>query len=345
MLAKLQEEIPRGPLWVYEPKWDGFRGIVYRTAAGVTIGSRDLKPLERYFPEVVEAVAEAVPEPAVLDGEIIIAGERGLDFDALLQRIHPAASRIRRLSAETPARLIAFDLLSIGEEDLRAAPYRERRRRLEALLARSRRRPSGVPANPDSWAGGVFLTPQTSDPDEAASWFERYEGAGCDGIIAKTEDLPYVAGERVMVKVKHRRTVDCVVGGYRIHKHGGLGALLLGLYRDGVLHYVGHTSSFNAAEKRQVEAMLKPLEGGESFGHGRSPGGPSRWSQGRETDWVQVRPELVCEVSFDYLQGDRFRHAARFHRWRPDRVPESCRWEQLVPPNPFSLEEILGAPS
>jgi ATP-dependent DNA ligase len=329
MLAKLQPDIPRGPGWVYEPKWDGFRAIVFRGPGGVTIASRDGKPLERYFPEVVAAIEAAVPGPAVIDGEIIIAGAQGLDFDALLQRIHPAVSRINRLAVETPARLVAFDLIGAGDDDLGAVPFAERRRRLAGLLL----------PHP-----GVSLTPQTADPEEAAGWFVRYEGAGCDGIIAKTDDLPYVPGERVMVKVKHRRTAECVVGGYRVaSKGGGVGSLLLGLYRDdGLLHYVGHTSSFNAAEKVAVQEKLRPLEGGVSFGQGRTPGGPSRWSQGRETDWVGVAGELVCEVSFDYLQGERFRHAARFLRWRPDREPATCTWDQLVPPNPFSLEAILA---
>ncbi|MHB8509590.1 MAG: ATP-dependent DNA ligase [Candidatus Dormibacteria bacterium] len=329
MLARLEEEIPRGEDWRYEPKWDGFRALVFRDEDSIRIMSRKGQPLDRYFPEVVEALSEALPARAVVDGEIVIAGEVGLDFGALQLRLHPAASRVNRLALETPAEFVAFDLLAESSRDLRTTPFDERRSLLRTNLVVSRR---------------VSLTPQTSDPDAAADWFVRYEGAGCDGIIAKRGDGPYLAGERVMVKIKHRRSVDCVVGGYRVARTGsGVASLLLGLYDgDGVLGYVGHTSSFSAAERRQVRELLAPLEGRPSFGAGRSPGGPSRWSQGTEQDWVSVDPSLTCEVSFDYLQGPRFRHAARFLRWRPDKAPRECDVDQLTPPNPFSLDQVLG---
>ncbi len=335
MLAKLHEDIPRGEGWLYEPKWDGFRAIVFRDGDAVRIDSRNGQTLDRYFPEVVEQLKLALPERAVVDGEIVVAGERGLDFEALSQRIHPAASRIARLSVETPASFIAFDMLAVGSDDLRALPGAARR---ERLIAELRATPS------------VAITPQTLDADEAAEWFTRYEGAGLDGVIAKQASLGYVEGQRLWVKVKHRRTVDCVVGGYRLAVNAGAGvaSLLLGLYGEGgVLHLVGHTSSFSAAERRALLDKLKPLEGGTSFGHGRTPGGPSRWTQGkRDESWIPLSPELVCEVSFDYMQGERFRHAARFHRWRTDKDPRDCTFDQLVPPVRIDLADVVqfGAP-
>ncbi|HZS14622.1 MAG TPA: ATP-dependent DNA ligase [Candidatus Dormibacteraeota bacterium] len=336
MLAKLQLDIPRGEGWLYEPKWDGFRAIVFRDGDSVRIDSRNGQTLDRYFPEVVEQLRLALPERAVVDGEIVIAGERGLDFDALQQRIHPAASRIKRLSVETPASFIAFDLLAVGGEDLRPLPGSERRARLISSL---RATPS------------VAITPQTADADEAAEWFTRYEGAGLDGVIAKQASQRYVEGQRLWVKVKHRRTVDCVVGGYRlaVNEGAGVASLLLGLYGDdGTLHLVGHTSSFNAAERRALLEKLRPYEGGSSFGYGRTPGGPSRWTQGkRDESWIPVAPELVCEVSFDYMQGPRFRHAARFHHWRTDKPPAECTFDQLVPPVRIDLSDVVefGAPA
>jgi ATP-dependent DNA ligase len=330
MLARLQPDIPRGSGWLYEPKWDGFRAIVFRDGAQVRIDSRNGQTLDRYFPEVVEELRAALPERCVVDGEIVVAGERGLDFEALQQRIHPAQSRITRLSKETPASFIAFDLLGVGDEDLRAAPGVERRARLIAELR----------ATP-----GVAITPQTDDADEAAEWFTRYEGAGLDGVIAKQAAQPYVEGERLWVKVKHRRTCDCVVGGYRLElkQGGGIASLLLGLYDDGgVLHLVGHTSSFSAPQRRELLEKLRPLEGGESFGMGRTPGGPSRWTQGkRDESWVAVSPTLVCEVSFDYMQGPRFRHAARFHRWRTDKDPRDCTFDQLESPVHVDLADVV----
>ncbi len=335
MLARLEEAIPRGEGFRYEPKWDGFRAIVYKDGERIRLGSRNGQPLERYFPELVASLREALPERIVVDGEIVVGGPGGLDFDALLQRIHPAASRIARLAVETPASFVAFDLLALGDEDLRQRPFAERRRKLTRALGRPRPH------------ARVVLTPETDDPAVAERWFVKLEGAGLDGVIARRADLPYVEGERVMVKVKHERTADCVVGGYRLGKDGaGVGSLLLGLYdEDGVLHHVGHTSAFAASERRALREKLRPYEGGPSFGEGRTPGGPSRWAQGRDMSWIAVRPSLVCEVRFDHLQGDRFRHAARFVRWRPDRAPRSCTYEQLRPPEPLGLSDLasLGA--
>jgi ATP-dependent DNA ligase len=330
MLAQVAEEIPVGDGWRYEPKWDGFRAIVFREEDRLQIASRNQQPLERYFPELVRSLLEALPTRCVLDGEIIVPGPQGLDFDALLQRIHPAASRVALLASQTPASLVAFDLLALDSQDLRSAPLIERRQKLEQVLSGTEK---------------VFLTPQTSDPLMARSWFEQYEGAGLDGVVAKRAELPYVPGERVMVKIKHIRSADCVVGGYRVSKDGkGVGSLLLGLYDEGgTLNYVGHTSGFPAKERQALRARLAPLEGKESFGSGRTPGGPSRWAQGRDTSWVSLEPKLVCEVGFDHLQGERFRHATRFLRWRPDKPPRDCTYRQLEPVRPFSLQEIFKA--
>ena len=336
MLCKLHADIPRGDEWLYEPKWDGFRAIVFRNGDEVRIDSRNGQTLHRYFPEVVEQLRLAFPRDCVVDGEIVLAGERGLDFDALQQRIHPAASRITRLSQETPASFIAFDMLACGDEDLRPLGGAERRAR---LIAELRATPS------------VAITPQTLDADEAAEWFTRYEGAGLDGVIAKKAGQRYVEGERLWVKVKHRRTCDCVVGGYRLASTsgGGIASMLLGLYEGDVLHLVGHTASFNAAQRRELLDTLQPLaKDAESFAGGRMPGGPSRWTQGkRDESWVAVQPVLVCEVSFDYMQGTRFRHAARFHHWRTDKDPKDCTFDQLVPPVRIELSDVVefGAPA
>jgi ATP-dependent DNA ligase len=329
MLAKLEERVPEGEGWLYEPKWDGFRAVVFRDGEHVRIESRNGQPLARYFPELIVSLRESLPERCVLDGEIVIAGGRGLDFDALLQRVHPAASRIDRLARETPSSFVAFDLLALGEDDLRELPFDERRRELERAVRATER---------------VHVTPQTDDPRKARRWFTRFEGAGLDGVVAKRIELPYVEGERVMVKVKHRRTAECVVGGYREGKTGGVGSLLLGLYDEaGVLQYVGSTSAFKARERREFLALLEPLAGGTSFGEGRSPGGPSRWSRNKDTSWTPIAPELVCEVAFDHLQGDRFRHAAQFLKWRADKRPEECTFAQLRPARPFALSEVLQA--
>ncbi|MGZ4121127.1 MAG: ATP-dependent DNA ligase [Actinomycetota bacterium] len=328
MLAALQREIPRGDGWLYEPKWDGFRAIVFRDGEKVHIGSRNELPLERYFPDVVECVKEALPARAVADGEIVLPGDNGLDFEMLQLRLHPAESRVRKLAAEIPATYVAFDLLATSH-DLRELPFATRRARLEKELKPQDR---------------CFLTPQTSDPDEAERWFEMFEGAGLDGVVAKRAEMPYVPGQRVMVKVKHERTADCVVGGYRLAKdRKGVGSLLLGLYGDdGLLNYVGFTSSFRAPERVKLREMLRPLETTpeESFGVERAPGGPSRWNQGRDQSWIPLKPQLVCEVAFDHLQGYRFRHGTTFRRWRSDRRPKDCTWDQFTPPKAFDLADI-----
>ena len=328
MLARAAADIPRDGSWLYEPKWDGFRAIVFRNGPKVHIASRNALALERYFPELIEPLKAALPERSIVDGEVVIATDHGLDFDALQQRIHPAASRVLMLSEKTPASVVLFDLLGLDADDLRERPLVERRRSLM----------KAVNSSPT-----VGVTPQTADPDEATTWFTRYEGAGLDGVVAKDPAGTYRPGERRWMKIKHLRTVDCVVGGYRIAKDGkGIGSLLLGLYdSDGALPHVGHTSSFDAAERRAILAQLQPLVGGESFGHGRTPGGPSRWQRAADSDWTSVRPELVCEVSFDHLQSGRFRHASRFLRWRPDKDPRSCDFDQLSPPEEFSLDDIL----
>jgi ATP-dependent DNA ligase len=337
MLAKLQRELPRGDGWRYEPKWDGFRAIVFRDGDDEYVQSRDLRPLNRYFPELLPALLDALPERCVVDGEIVLPGPDGLDFDALQMRLHPAESRVRKLAAETPVSFVAFDLLALGDLDLRDAPFGERREALEGALGS--RVSEGLPA-----AGGttVLLTPQLTDPDEADAWFEHLAPLGLEGVVAKREELGYRPGERVMVKVKKVRTVDCVIGGYRPYKAGpGVGSLLLGLYDDaGVLHYVGHTSSFKARERVEVLEKLRPFEGqpsfsrtwsgAESFPQGRTPDAGSRWTVGREqAPWTEVKPVLVCEVSIDKMQGDRFRHAATFIRWRDDKPPEECTWDQV----------------
>lgn len=335
MLAKAATSIPQQPGWVYEPKWDGFRCIVFFDGNDVYLQSRDLKPLARYFPEVQEGLATALPAPAILDGEIVIMGPHGLDFDGLLMRIHPAASRVAMLAKETPASFVAFDLLGEGDDDLRSLPFVERHQRLEEY-ARAMQPPA-------------FLSPGTNNESTARDWFERFEGAGLDGVIARPATSPYRAGDRALAKIKHRRTADCVVGGFRWLKnqHGtAVGSLLLGLYdREGILHHVGHTSSFKAAEKRELTDLLKPYitEEETGFGQGRTPGAPSRWTQNRETDWVRLRPELVCEVTYDQLQGNRFRHAATFRHWRPDKPPEECDYAQLEVRPPMELMEIFGA--
>ena len=337
MLAKLTSDIPRGDDWLYEPKWDGFRAIIWRGRDETTIISRDGRPFNRYFPELIPAFEVAFPKPCVVDGEIVIAGDRSLEFDSMLLRIHPAASRVKMLSEQTPSSFVAFDILAEGKKDLRNTPLEERRARLEAAADAGQ-----IPGDATREhvldtlrpAPKVALTPHTQDADLAASWFEIYEGAGLDGVIAKRKDLLYLPGDRAMAKIKHQRTADCVVGGYRLAKSGdGIGSLLLGLYDDSkTLHYVGHTSSFKAERRKELLEELQPLVGGESFGGGRSPGGPSRWAAAAEKTWVSLEPKLVCEVSFDYLQGERFRHAARFLRWRDDKQPKSCTFEQILPP-------------
>ncbi|MDP9071623.1 MAG: ATP-dependent DNA ligase [Actinomycetota bacterium] len=339
MLAKLARELPPAGGILYEPKWDGFRCIVFRDGDEVELGSRNEKPMTRYFPEVADAVRAQAPPRCVLDGEIVIAGPTGLDFDALLQRIHPAQSRVRRLVAETPASFVAFDLLALDEEDLRPLSFSERREALVAALG---------PALPP-----VHVTPATEARSVALDWFDRFEGAGLDGVVAKPVDLPYRENERAMVKVKHERTADCVVGGFRWHKSGPVvGSLLLGLYDGtGVLHHVGVAASFTMERRRQLVEELAPYREGAGSDHpwhwfdgGRKPGTPSRWNAGKDLSFEPLRPELVCEVAYDHLQGDRFRHATAFRRWRPDRAPESCTYAQLAATVPEELATVFRAP-
>jgi ATP-dependent DNA ligase len=344
MLAKLVRELPVSPGLLYEPKWDGFRCIVFRDGDDVELGSRNEKPLTRYFPDLVDPLRAALPDRAVIDGEIVIATDAGLDFDLLSLRIHPAKSRVAMLAEETPAAFVAFDLLAEADDDLREAPFSERRARLEAVLR------SAVPP--------VYLTPATQDPDVAREWFGRFEGAGLDGVVAKPLDAPYGEGKRTMLKVKHLRTADCVVAGYRVHKDGaGVGSLLLGLYDDeGMLHHVGVASSFAAPKRAELFAELEPYRASALEGHpwqewadpaahdeGRKPGGQSRWTGGKDLSWEPVRIELVAEVAYEHLQGDRFRHTARFQRWRPDREPDSCRYAQLESVVPAELRDVFGA--
>jgi ATP-dependent DNA ligase len=346
MLAKLTDALPEGPGWLYEPKWDGFRVLVFRGPDGVYLQSRDCKPLNRYFPELLAPLEAALPGPAVLDGEIVIAGPGGLDFDALLQRIHPAASRVATLAERTPASVVLWDLLAEGDRDLREVPLRERRERLEQLLAGAR--------------PPVHLTPVTTDRALALDWFDRFEGAGLDGVMAKRLDSGYRPGERAMVKVKHQRTADCVVAGFRWHKDGPgtmVGSLLLGLYDDkGVLHHVGIAASFSTKRRQELVAELQHLRREALADHpwkewrfesgqgSRMPGGGSRWNRGKDLSWEPLRPEWVCEVAYDHLQGDRFRHATHFQRWRPDKRPQDCRYDQLEEKPAFELAEIFAQP-
>jgi ATP-dependent DNA ligase len=328
MLSRPAADIPEGEEWRYEPKWDGFRALVFRDCDAVRIISRKQTVLNRYFPELEPVFTAGLPEMAVVDGEIIVVGERGLEFETLQLRLHPAASRVAKLSKEIPASFVAFDILCRGDEDLRDRPLHER----HAILVESI---GEVPS--------LCITPHTADPESARSWFTRFEGAGLDGVIAKRAGQAYLAGKREWVKIKHQRTADCVVGGYRLGVDGkGIGSLLLGLYNSaGVLHYVGHTSSFSAQERREILEQLQLYEGPGGFSEYHGPGGPSRWSQGREQTWVSLRPELVCEVGFEKLEGVRFRHAARFLRWRPDKRPAECTYEQLEPPEHFDLSEVV----
>ena len=345
MLARAAPSLPPSEGVVYEPKWDGFRGIVFRDGEEVELGSRNERPLTRYFPELAPPLRAQLPPRCVLDGEIVIATAAGLDFEALLQRIHPAESRVKALAASTPASFVAFDLLALDEEDLRPRPFAERRRLLEQVL---------VGARPP-----VHLTPATTDRSVAEEWFRRFEGAGLDGVVAKPADLPYLEDQRVMTKVKHERTADCVVAGFRWHKESGVGSLLLGLYDDaGQLHHVGVAASFSARRRRELVDELAPYREGALDGHpwrawaeagspegtgARMPGGASRWSGGEGKAWEPLRPELVAEVAFDHLQGTRFRHATQFRRWRPDRDPSSCTYSQVDVAVPEELSAVFGA--
>jgi ATP-dependent DNA ligase len=344
MLAKLSRELPEGDGLYYEPKWDGFRCIVFRDGDEVELGSRNEKPMNRYFPELVESLKANLPERCVVDGEIVIATDHGLDFDALQMRIHPAASRVKKLAAETPTSFVAFDLLALADRDLREEPFSERRSLLEGM--RKGLKPP------------VYVTPITTDPAVAADWFDHFEGAGLDGVVVKKSGQPYREDERTMVKVKHQRTCDCVVGGFRWHKSGGvIGSLLLGLYDDdGNLHHVGVAGAFTMARRKELVDELAPYREDALEGHpwagwaeaitasgGAMPGGLSRWSQGKDMSWEPLRPELVCEVAYEHMQGERFRHAAQFQRWRPDREPASCTYDQLDVVVPAELAEVFGA--
>jgi ATP-dependent DNA ligase len=328
MEARVSETWPKGE-FVYEPKWDGFRSISW-SAPITRIESRNQRPLLRYFPELTDALAQ-LPDGTVVDGEIVVVVDGVTDFDALQQRIHPAESRVKMLSEQTPAELVAFDLLADRGDDLRSLPFIERRRHLEALVV-------GLA---DPW----HLTPETNSEDEAKIWFDEFESAGCDGIIAKVPDLAYQHGKRAMIKIKHRRTIDCVVGGFREHKDGGkIGSLLLGLYDgNGELHFIGHCSGFPDTDRVEIFRRFEELIADDSFGEeARAPGGQSRWSSDKDLSWTAVRPGVVVEVSYDQLEGDRFRHATRFHRWRPDKDALDCTMEQLERPEGPGFRKVVG---
>jgi ATP-dependent DNA ligase len=345
MLSKVAEEIPSGS-FLYEPKWDGFRAIVFRGGGDVFIQSRDLKPLDRYFPELHDGLVAALPEGCVVDGEIVIATPHGLDFDLLQMRLHPAASRAAKLAKDTPSSFVAFDLLAADGEDLRAQPFEKRRARLEKLLARVQ--------------APVHVTPMTRDRGAAIDWLQRFEGAGLDGVMAKPAAGRYEPGKRAMFKIKHARTAECVVAGFRWHKDGEgtrVGSLLLGLYdATNRLHHVGVTSAFSTKVREELVSILEPLrrnamknhpwkEWAAQEGSTRMPGGQSRWSAGKDLSWEPIRVDLVCEVKYDHMQGDRFRHAAIFQRWRPDKQPSDCRYDQLEVTTPFELAKVFATQS
>jgi ATP-dependent DNA ligase len=351
MLAKASDALPDGDGWLFEPKWDGFRAIVFRDGDEVYTQSRDRKPLDRYFPELAEPIRRALPNRCVVDGEVVIARDGALDFEALLLRIHPAASRVNMLAAESPASFVAWDLLALDHDDLREVSQGERRERLEGVLTGTE--------------PPVHLTPATRDRSMAADWFDRFEGAGLDGVIAKRVEAPYQPGKRAMLKIKHHRTADCVVAGFRWHKNGPgthVGSLLLGLYDDaGKLNHVGITSSFSWDRRAALAEELAPLRENAVEGHPwqewaewagwgdaeasgqRLPGATSRWNRGKDLSWEPLRAERVVEVAYDHLQGNRFRHATTFKRWRPDKAPESCRYDQLETSVPFELGAIFGS--
>lgn len=328
MEARVVEGWPKGD-FVYEPKWDGFRSLSWSTPE-LRIDSRNERPLLRYFPELAPAL-DQLPPGTVVDGEIVVVIDNATSFDALTNRIHPAQSRILRLSEETPARLVAFDLLAHQGEDLRHRPFRDRRQHLVELFT--------------DLAEPWFLTPQTDQVPVAQTWFHQFESAGCDGIIAKDPESTYQSGKRAMIKIKHRRTVDVVVGGFREHKDGGkIGSLLLGLYNPrGELHFIGHCSGFGDADRVAIYEQFLELVADDSFDHeARAPGAQSRWSTGKEADWIPVTPGVVVEVSYDQLEGQRFRHAARFHRWRPDKAARDCTFDQLELPEGPGFAEVVN---
>ena len=345
MLAKLTGSIPEGDTFIFEPKWDGFRALVFRDGDDLQIQSRDLKPLQRYFPELHGPLRAQLPERCVLDGEIVIARNSVLDFEALLQRIHPAESRVKMLAEQWPASYVAFDMLALGDDDLRARPQKERRQNLERALG------SAVPP--------VFMTPATRDRALAEDWFNRFEGAGLDGVVAKDETLVYSPGKRTMIKIKHERTVDCAVAGFRWYKGGKdelIGSLLLGLFdSEGHLQHTGICASFNRERRKQLLEELAPLRTNAREGHPwaawaaaegdhpeRRPGMKSRWNAKKDLSWEPLRLERVCEVSFDHMQGRRFRHATHFKRWRPDKQPKDCTYEQLDVTPPYEVAKIFG---
>jgi ATP-dependent DNA ligase len=348
MLAKRVATLPPGEGWIFEPKWDGFRTLIFRDGDEVLIQSRDEKPLNRYFPELIDPLKAQLPDRCVLDGEMVIANENGLDFDSLQLRLHPAASRVKLLSGQMPASIVFFDLLCEGDRDLRTTPFGQRRARLEALLANAR-----TP---------LHLTPATRDRATASDWFRRFEGAGLDGVIAKLEGGTYEPNKRVMLKVKHERECDCVVAGFRWHKRGqktAVGSLLLGLYDDaGSLEHVGVCASFTDVKRKELVTFLAPWRKNALDGHPwrgwaesqpadeveahRRPGMASRWSQGKDLSWEPLRPELVVQVAYDHMQGDRFRHTAQFRRWRPDKRPNECTFDQLEVVPPHELAAIFA---
>jgi len=344
MLAKRVEGIPQGGEWIFEPKWDGFRALIFRDGDDVLIQSRDEKPLNRYFPDLIEPLKVQLPNQYVLDGEIVIANRGTLDFDALQLRLHPAASRVSKLAAETPASIVFFDLLSEGSDDYREMPFAKRREKLETILK--------------STVAPLHLTPATRDRGKAEDWFRRFEGAGLDGVIAKPDSVHYEADKRVMFKIKHSRDCDCVVAGFRWHKKGEqtlMGSLLLGLYdNDGALQHVGVCASFTMEKRKQLVEYLEPYRKSALVNHPwkawaapegggqRMPGGQSRWSQGKDLSWEPLRPELVVEVAYEHMQGDRFRHMAHFRRWRPDKAPADCTYAQLEVVPPHELKAIFA---
>ena len=349
MLAKPADNLPSDEGWLFEPKWDGFRAIVFRDGDEILIQSRDLKPLDRYFPELAAPLRASLPERCVVDGEVVISKDGELQFEALLLRIHPAASRVKMLAEESPASFVGWDVLALGDEDLRATPQGERRVLLETAFA-------GV-------TPPIHLTPATTDRALAQDWFHRFEGAGLDGVIAKRLSEPYQPGKRAMLKIKHQRTADCVVAGFRWHKNGPgthVGSLLLGLFDDtGTLHHVGVTSSFTWDRRAALVAELEPLRENAVEGHPwgewaewaaaaeasgqRVPGATSRWNRGKDLSWEPLRPERVVEVAYDHLQGDRFRHGTTFKRWRPDKPPAECRYDQLEETPAYEIAKIFGS--
>jgi ATP-dependent DNA ligase len=347
MLANRVSDLPPGEGFIFEPKWDGFRTLVFRDGDELFIQSRDEKPLDRYFPELIEPLKSQLPDRCVLDGELVIANDGGLDFEALQLRLHPAASRVKLLAGEIPASIVFFDILCEGDQNLCKAPFHERRAALERVLA--------------NVAPPLHLTPATRDRDTAADWFRRFEGAGLDGVIAKPERGTYEPNKRVMLKVKHERECDCVVAGFRWHKNGSgtaLGSLLLGLFDDdGHLDHVGVCASFTAAKRRELVTFLAPYRENALEGHPwrewaeaqeaelaahRRPGMVSRWNAGKDLSWLPLRPELVVQVAYDHMQGTRFRHTAQFRRWRTDKLPSDCTFAQLEVVAPHELAAIFA---